>query len=77
MHTKKMIIFDFDGTLVDIEPVFIKIFNTLAEEFGYKPLLPNEISDLKDLSLKNFIWKRLGWRILFFPLLLRLSLIHI
>lgn len=69
--TKKMIIFDFDGTLVDIEPVFIKIFNALAGEFGYAPLLQNEISDLKNLHLKSFIWKRLGFRIFLFPTLLR------
>jgi len=67
---KKTIIFDFDGTLVDIEPVFTKVYNTLAKEFGYAPILQSEISELKNLPLKSFIWKRLGWRILLFPFFL-------
>ena len=68
---KKTIIFDLDGTLVDIEPLFIEIFNTLAPEFGYAPLRPEEIPHLKKLHLKTLAWQRLGWRILFLPKLLR------
>lgn len=70
MSKKKMIIFDFDGTLVDIEPVFTKIYNTLAKKFGYASILQSEISELKNLPLKSFIWKRLGWRIFLFPFFL-------
>ena len=33
--TKKSIIFDFDGTLVDVLQVFIEIFNTLALLFVF------------------------------------------
>ena len=68
---KKNIIFDQDGTLVNIEPVFIKILNALAPEFGYAPLLPEEISGLKKFHLKTLIWKRLGMRIFLFPLILK------
>ncbi|MBP9728155.1 MAG: HAD-IA family hydrolase [Candidatus Moranbacteria bacterium] len=68
---KKTIIFDQDGTLVDIEPVFIKILNALAPEFGFAPLREEELPTLKKFHLKSFIWKRLGWRLFLFPLILK------
>lgn len=67
---KKTIIFDQDGTLVDIEPVFIKIFNALAPEFGFAPLRDDELPALKKFHLKTLVWKRLGWRIIFLPRLI-------
>jgi len=71
INKKKTLIFDFDGTLVDIEPVFTKIFNMLALEFGYTPIRPEEIPKLKKLHLKSLIWRQLGWRLFLLPLLLR------
>lgn len=71
MKEKKTIIFDLDGTLVDIEPIFIKIFNTLAKKFGYAPIHPEEIPTLKKLRLKSLIWRCLGFRILLFPIILK------
>lgn len=68
---KKNIIFDLDGTLVDIEPIFFKILNALAPEFGYAPLSPEKIPELKKLHLKNLVWKYLGWRIIFLPKILQ------
>ncbi|MFA9262700.1 MAG: HAD-IA family hydrolase [Undibacterium sp.] len=67
----KTIIFDLDGTLVDIEPLFIRIFNELSAEFGYAPIAPEELPALKKLHLKRLIFQRLGWRIIFFPKMLR------
>lgn len=67
---KKTVIFDLDGTLVDVEPLFLKITNTLAAEFGFTPLLPEELPSLKQFHLKDFAWKRLGWRIIFLPRIL-------
>lgn len=67
---KKTIIFDLDGTLVDIEPIFFRIFNTLAESFGFAPLRQEEIPHLKQFHLKDLVWKRLGWHILLLPLIL-------
>lgn len=64
---KKTIIFDLDGTLVDIEPLFIKLFNELSEKFGYQALTPEEIPTLKQFHLKSLIWQRLGWRLIFLP----------
>lgn len=71
MSKKKTIIFDFDGTLADIQPMFIKLFNTLASEFGYAPIRPEEIPELKKLHLKSLVWKRLRFRIFFFFRILR------
>ena len=68
---KKNIIFDQDGTLVDIEPVFIRIVNTLGPEFGFAPILPEEVPALKKLHLLTLVWKRLGLRIFLFPFILK------
>lgn len=68
---KKTIIFDQDGTLVDIEPVFLKILNALAPEFGFAPLREEELPALKKFHLKTLIWKRLGFRLFLFPSILK------
>lgn len=68
---KKTIIFDLDGTLVDIEPIFLRIFNTLAAKFHFPPIQPEEIPKLKQSHLRSLLWKRLGWRIIFLSSLLR------
>lgn len=68
---KRLILFDFDGTLVDIQPVFFAITNRLAQKFGYSPLTPVDLPQLKNLSLAIFLWQRLGWRILLFPWILK------
>lgn len=68
---KKTVIFDLDGTLVDIEPIFLKLFNQLSVEFGYAPILPEELPVLKKLHLKTLVFKRLGWRAIFLPKILK------
>ncbi len=68
---KKTIIFDLDGTLVDIEPLFLDILNLLAKEFGFTPILPEERLALKHLPLKKLMWQRLGWRVIYLPRLMR------
>ncbi len=67
---KKTIIFDLDGTLVDIEPVFFRIFNNLAREFGFAPLREDEIPYLKQFHLKDLVWQRLGWHVILLPFIL-------
>lgn len=52
---KRTVIFDFDGTLVDIETVFVEIFNLLVPEFNYPPIAPENISKLKGMSARNFV----------------------
>lgn len=68
---KKTIIFDLDGTIVDIEPVFLRLYNQLADEFGYAPIRNEELPELKKLHLKKLAFKRLGWRIIFLPKILK------
>ncbi|QQR78149.1 MAG: HAD-IA family hydrolase [Candidatus Moraniibacteriota bacterium] len=67
----KTVIFDLDGTLVDIEPVFLRIYNTLAAEFGLAPIRPDELPALRKLHLKQVMFRRLGWRIVFLPRILK------
>ena len=68
---KKTIIFDLDGTLVDIQPIFFRIINVLAAEFNYTPLTPEAIPSLRELHLRKFIFDRLGWRFFLFPKILK------
>lgn len=68
---KKTIIFDLDGTLVDVQPVFLRIVNQLSAEFHYATLMPEELPALKDLPLRNFIFNRLGWRFFLFPKIIK------
>lgn len=67
----KTVIFDLDGTLVDIAPLFLRIANELADRFKLKPITPDEIAKLKDLPLRKFFFERLGWRLYLLPGLLR------
>ena len=39
MGMQKYIVFDFDGTLVDSQNIFVPIYNQLAEKHGYKKLV--------------------------------------
>ncbi len=59
---KKIIIFDLDGTLVDVVPLFVTILNTLAPEFGYSPLKDSEVTTVRKTSLSRFLFQKLGFR---------------
>lgn len=67
----RTIIFDLDGTIADSESVFFDIVNELAPRFGYAPIIADESGELKKLHLRDFLRKRLGWRIILLPLILR------
>ena len=67
---KTTIIFDFDGTLADVQSIFFRIVNDLAKEFHYSPIASEEIERMKELHLRQFVFRRLGWRILLFPKIL-------
>ena len=53
--TKKVIIFDFDGTIADTYDAFVDIINRLAGEFGYKPVSQSEIKRLRNLNSQEII----------------------
>lgn len=49
------VIFDFDGTLVDSFQSAIDIFNVLANEFGFRKIIPDDIANLRELNSREFI----------------------
>ena len=47
---KKIVIFDFDGTLADTLDAIVRITNRLSEKFGYQPTHPEKLSQIQNLS---------------------------
>lgn len=68
--TKKVIIFDFDGTLADTLDALVSITNHLALEFGYRSTTPEEIPKLRNLSSREIV-RLSGVSIFKLPFLLR------
>ncbi|BAZ05583.1 HAD-IA family hydrolase [Calothrix sp. NIES-3974] len=52
---KKVIIFDFDGTIADTLDAMVAVVNRLAVEFGYAQISPEELSILQKLSARDVI----------------------
>ncbi|WP_036484697.1 HAD-IA family hydrolase [Myxosarcina sp. GI1] len=55
--TAKLVLFDFDGTIADTYQAIADITNQLSSEFGYKPVEPEELLLLKNLSSREIIKK--------------------
>jgi len=51
----KLIIFDFDGTLADSFPWFLKTMNVVTEKFNIKKINEAEIPELRKLDSMNFL----------------------
>lgn len=66
--SKKVIIFDFDGTLADSLNLFIEISNYFADKYSFKKILPEQIEYIRSLS-SNEIRKFLGVPIYKMPFL--------
>ncbi len=66
----KIVIFDFDGTLVDTFDLIFAITNRLSVEFGYKEAKKEEISEFEKLSPLKVI-NQSGISIFKVPFLLR------
>ncbi len=64
-QNKKVIIFDFDGTLADTFSTVVEIVNSLAHEYGYEPLGIELISALRHKRAQDIIkiFKIPIWRI--------------
>ena len=63
-----LIVFDFDGTIVDSLVILIKTTNSLAKDFGYSSISSSQIPFLRTLSLREMI-QQLGipkWKLPFF-----------
>ena len=68
--TKKVIMFDFDGTIADTVDALVSITNRLAVEFGYKQTTQEELAQIQNLNSKEII-KQSGISIFKLPFLLR------
>ncbi|MFH7024461.1 MAG: HAD-IA family hydrolase [Heteroscytonema crispum UTEX LB 1556] len=53
--TKKVIIFDFDGTIADTVDALVSIANRLAVEFGYIQITREELALLRNLTSREII----------------------
>ena len=49
----KVVLFDFDGTLADSFRAALQIGNRLAPEYGYRPVQPGEIEQLRRLPYRD------------------------
>jgi phosphoglycolate phosphatase len=55
MMVKQVIIFDFDGTIADSHDLLVDITNRLSGEFGYAPVEPDDLLELKHLSSREIV----------------------
>jgi len=67
---KRVLIFDFDGTLADTLAVIVDITNRLAKEFGYSPSTLEELSQIRQLGAWQVV-QRSGVSIFKLPSLIR------
>jgi len=63
-------VFDFDGTIADTQEVLLAIGNRLADEFGYTPIAPEEVAELRDLGSREVL-RRVAIPAVKIPFLLR------
>ncbi len=68
--TQKVIIFDFDGTIADTVDALVSIANSLAVEFSFAPITPEEFLLLKNLTSRE-IFKYSGIPLFKIPFLLK------
>jgi phosphoglycolate phosphatase len=51
----RLAIFDFDGTLADSFPFFIRVFNQLAEQHGFKGIDPRLAPDFRHYNARQMM----------------------
>lgn len=61
----QVIIFDFDGTLADVIPVFREIYDELTPKYGLRPISDQDYIELRKKSIWGVMfWVRLApWRL--------------
>lgn len=67
---KKVIIFDFDGTIADTLDALVSIANCFAVEFGYVPITPEQLTLLRNLSSREIL-RNSGVSLLKIPFLVK------
>ncbi|HZW13989.1 MAG TPA: HAD hydrolase-like protein [Noviherbaspirillum sp.] len=50
-----LVLFDFDGTLADSFPWFLKTINQLADKHGFKRIVQHEVEALRHLSSRDLM----------------------
>ncbi|MFN0109419.1 MAG: HAD hydrolase-like protein [Blastocatellia bacterium] len=51
----RLVIFDFDGTLADSFPFFVRVFNQLAEKHGFKRIDPELVPTLRHYTPRQMM----------------------
>jgi phosphoglycolate phosphatase len=51
----RLAIFDFDGTLADSFPFFIRVFNQLAEQHGFKGIAPDLVPTFRHYNARQMM----------------------
>ena len=51
----RLAIFDFDGTLADSLPFFLRVFNQLAEQHGFQPIEPDLVPAYRHYSARQMM----------------------
>jgi len=52
---RSVLVFDFDGTIVDSLGEIVQTFNAIATRWGYAPTTPEEIAEIKRLSSRQVL----------------------
>ena len=52
---RQTILFDFDGTLAETMMLIFKVFNRLANTYGYRSLEESEIESVRHFTIQEFI----------------------
>jgi phosphoglycolate phosphatase len=55
----RLVIFDFDGTLADTFPWFVRVVNDVADRYRFKRVAPHEVETLRGLGARE-IMRHLG-----------------
>ncbi|HEY8605994.1 MAG TPA: HAD hydrolase-like protein [Noviherbaspirillum sp.] len=53
--TYRFVVFDFDGTLADSFPWFLRTFNGLAGKYRFRPITPDEVDALRGLGSRELV----------------------
>lgn len=56
-NLRKILIFDFDGTIADTFPHVMKIGNNLAEKYNFQKIESSSIEKYKDYTIKQILQK--------------------
>lgn len=67
---KKVVVFDFDGTLADSLPVLLESYNAIASRFRLLPVTKDDVRDLRKLTYKE-MFKKVGLRPYLLPMIIR------